>query len=498
MNTPRRAHRTAATAVLQFACMAAMMVACANVALSQSYHYEPVAGRTVGIWVDGWASGQLAVFKEQYGFNAALVTPYYKDYDSARAAGFPPSSLMMDVVADHYQAVVQQYEAGWYYIDEPVEHDCWGHASSGGPLFTPTELASRRDFIRQYRPGAKFVISGYKRCSHLRGAGPSCDIIMYASYQNWKKLTFSLCSPNMGWGDKREAGWYSSGGDQRPSWTDMRSVFGTKFGMTWVHGGGDEYDILLGHASNLGLNGVWVYHEGPIPSDKMEQFLAAAVKYGWLRRVDGPARRVAYASQQATLVDQQNVVVDWSTTWEIDIMRFQLERRAESGGDFAVVPGKEVQGKGTTLTPHPYSLTDNAVPAGGWWYRVVGISGDGTRFPSDPVHASVTGSAATDLMDRGLPVAENFPNPFNPTTEIRFSVPAPASADGQHGSSGSGWVTLKVYDILGREVAVLVDEKKEPGTYRVTFNASGLASGVYVYRLTAGSTTLTRRMLLTK
>ena len=462
-------------------------------------------GRTVGIWVDSWASGQLAVFRHHYGFNAALVTPYQTDYDSARAAGFPPSSLMMDVVADHYQTVVQKYEAGWYYIDEPVEHDCWGHSTSGAPLRTPTELASRRDFIRQVRPGAQFVISGYKRCSHLRGAGPACDIIMYASYHHWRKLSFTLCNVNMGWGDKREAGWTTSGGDQRPSWTDMRQVFGAKFGMTWVHGGGDEYDILLGHALNLGLTGVWVYHDGPIPDDKMEQFLAAAVKHGWLRRVDAPGRRVEFASQQLTPVDRQHVIAAWNTAWEIDIRTFQLERRPESSADYAVVAGIEIAGNGTTMTPHTYEATDNSVTPGGWWYRVVGINSEGARFPSTPSFVQVPTGLAIDTKELSRPVVENYPNPFNPTTEIRFYIPAGTEVEEGAEAGQSGWVTLKVYDLLGREVAVLVDEQKGPGTYSVTFNsqatagrAGGLASGVYVYRLTAAGTTQTRRMVLTK
>jgi len=79
---------------------------------------------------------------------------------------------------------------------------------------------------------------------------------------------------------------------------------------------------------------------------------------------------------------------------------------------------------------------------------------------------------------------QNYPNPFNPSTHIRFSV------------QGSGFVTLKVYDILGREVRALVNDKLQPGSYEVTFDAEGLASGVYVYRLTAGEFTQTKRMVL--
>ncbi len=79
---------------------------------------------------------------------------------------------------------------------------------------------------------------------------------------------------------------------------------------------------------------------------------------------------------------------------------------------------------------------------------------------------------------------QNYPNPFNPVTTIRYSI-------GQNGP-----VRLVVYDILGRQVAVLVNGQKAPGRYEVTFNAAGLASGMYLYRLTAGSFVQTRTMLL--
>ena len=498
MTSSHHIARTAFSVVVIPAAFLLLSLPTSERARAQAYHYESVPGRTVGIWVDSWASGQLAVFRHHYGFNAALVTPYNTDYDSARAAGFPPSSLMMDVIADHYRSVVEQYDAGWYYIDEPVEHDCAGHSTSGGPLFTPTELSSRRDFIRLTRPGAQFVISGYKRCSHLRGAGPSVDIVMYASYAHWRKLAFSLCNVNMGWGDKREAGWYPSGGDQRQSWTDMRSMFGAKFAMTWVHGGGDEYDDLLGHANSLGLNGIWLYHEGPIYADKMEQFLAAAVKHGWLRLVEGPAQRVEFASLDLLLENRQDVTLSWTTPWEIDIRSFQLEKRSDAGGEYEVVSGKEVSGNGTTMTPHTYALTEASVPSGGWWYRVVGVSSDGNRFPSEPSFVRISDKIGIQVADSPYPVLKNYPNPFNPSTRITYSIPSMQEERRTASGPEAGWATLTVYDLLGRKVAVLVDEKKEPGTYSVTFDGAGLASGVYVYRLSVGGTVTTRSMLLTK
>ena len=90
----------------------------------------------------------------------------------------------------------------------------------------------------------------------------------------------------------------------------------------------------------------------------------------------------------------------------------------------------------------------------------------------------------------GVPAAfilqQNYPNPFNPTTTIEFRVPS------------SGFVSLKVYDILGREVATLVDGWRSPGSYSVTLDGSKLASGVYFYRLQAGSFTISKKMMLIK
>jgi hypothetical protein len=81
---------------------------------------------------------------------------------------------------------------------------------------------------------------------------------------------------------------------------------------------------------------------------------------------------------------------------------------------------------------------------------------------------------------------QNYPNPFNPKTGIRYQV------------SGVSDVKITVYDMLGREMAVLVNERKQPGNHEVSFDGSGLASGVYLYRFTAGSFAETRRMILLK
>ncbi len=104
---------------------------------------------------------------------------------------------------------------------------------------------------------------------------------------------------------------------------------------------------------------------------------------------------------------------------------------------------------------------------------------------------SVTVTAATDVKDNSAKnvsykLNQNYPNPFNPSTKISFSL-----AKSEH-------VTLTVYDMAGKEISKLVDEQRAAGEYAVSFNASNLPSGVYLYKLTAGSFSQIKKMVLTK
>jgi hypothetical protein len=102
----------------------------------------------------------------------------------------------------------------------------------------------------------------------------------------------------------------------------------------------------------------------------------------------------------------------------------------------------------------------------------------------------------TDINeDKYLPaeftLEQNYPNPFNPVTTIRFSIPN-VTLSGVEGSL----VTLKLSDVLGNEVATLVNENLDAGNYEIDFNASGLASGIYLYKLQTGSFVETKKMIL--
>jgi hypothetical protein len=110
------------------------------------------------------------------------------------------------------------------------------------------------------------------------------------------------------------------------------------------------------------------------------------------------------------------------------------------------------------------------------------------------ITAGATAIASTELdVPEKYSLEQNYPNPFNPKTTIQYTV---GGVRGQ--GIGVSGVSLVVYDVLGREVAVLVNERKAPGTYEVRFDASSLSSGVYFYRLTAGDFVQTRKMVLAK
>ncbi|MDE3057003.1 MAG: T9SS type A sorting domain-containing protein [Bacteroidota bacterium] len=114
--------------------------------------------------------------------------------------------------------------------------------------------------------------------------------------------------------------------------------------------------------------------------------------------------------------------------------------------------------------------------------------GDLNWFPTQKAQWLLTAvqKPITGAVPNEYRLYDAYPNPFNPTTNIRFSVPV------------SGSVSLKVYNIIGQEVTTLVNERKSAGTYEVQFDGNNLSSGVYFYRLTAGNYVETKKLVLMK
>jgi hypothetical protein len=120
-----------------------------------------------------------------------------------------------------------------------------------------------------------------------------------------------------------------------------------------------------------------------------------------------------------------------------------------------------------------------------YYYRLSVTMKDSAELQSYPIMLNPVATSARPLnVAVEFELYDNYPNPFNPSTTIKFELPK------------SSHVSLTVYDILGREVSVLVNEKREAGAYEVKFDGSNLASGVYFYRIQAGSFVQTKQLLL--
>ncbi len=152
-----------------------------------------------------------------------------------------------------------------------------------------------------------------------------------------------------------------------------------------------------------------------------------------------------------------------------------------------------VNGNGTTSQPNSYSFADNSLSTGKYFYRLKQIDFDGSFTYSNEVEVDLS-------LPQTFSLEQSYPNPFNPSTTIKYTIPnvtLSALSRAESRDEGSR-VILKVYDILGNEVATLVNENKPAGNYEINFNASSLTSGIYFYTIQAGSFTDTKKMTLLK
>jgi hypothetical protein len=176
------------------------------------------------------------------------------------------------------------------------------------------------------------------------------------------------------------------------------------------------------------------------------------------------------------VANEDDVILNWSTATELNNFGFEVQRSV-AGNEFATVGF--VNGHGTTTEAKDYRFVDANLTAGNYTYRLKQVDFNGTFAYSDEVNAEVTSPAQFEL-------AQNYPNPFNPATTIRFAL------------SESGNIKLTVYNLVGEQVAVLVDGFKEKGVHTINFNASELNSGVYVYKIETNGFVQSRKMIFLK
>ncbi|HEX9252113.1 MAG TPA: T9SS type A sorting domain-containing protein, partial [Ignavibacteriaceae bacterium] len=161
---------------------------------------------------------------------------------------------------------------------------------------------------------------------------------------------------------------------------------------------------------------------------------------------------------------ENNVQLFWMTATETNNSGFSIERKMENQ-DWITIG--YINGHGTTTVRQSYNFIDDYVSKGTYAYRLKQINYDGTYEYSNQIEVEV-GSPLNFTLQ------QNYPNPFNPATKIKYSIPNKSK------------VSLKIYDMLGGEVAELVSGEIEAGYYEMNFDGSSLSSGVYFYRLQAG------------
>lgn len=218
--------------------------------------------------------------------------------------------------------------------------------------------------------------------------------------------------------------------------------------------------------SALGGNSLAVFASGflnPSANQNGAPFgLFAALSNGTVVQLLPGVVPVELSSFRAT-VNGKTVSLNWTTVTETNNRGFEVQRKS-SDNDFVSVGF--VNGKGTTTQIQNYSFTDTNLPVGSYAYRLKQIDFDGTFEFSKVVEVYV-------VAPREFSLEQNFPNPFNPSTMISFSLKTDAD------------VSLKVFNLLGQEIATLVNRRLTAGIQQVRFNAESLTSGVYFYRIDA-------------
>ncbi len=184
-----------------------------------------------------------------------------------------------------------------------------------------------------------------------------------------------------------------------------------------------------------------------------------------------------------------HVVLNWQTTSEFNNAGFNILRKSPSDADYVLIASyasdSSLAGLGISNVGKAYSFTDTTVHQKTTYsYELQSVSIKGVTKTFNQLN--VTGVNRTNDSPKSFALLQNYPNPFNPATTIRYDVPK------------IGRVKIDVFDILGNKVATLVDELKPAGQYTAVFDGSRFASGVYFYRMSAGSYVSTKKLVLLK
>ena len=190
-----------------------------------------------------------------------------------------------------------------------------------------------------------------------------------------------------------------------------------------------------------------------------------------------PAQVILSAPSTNATVQGDSVLLSWQPS-SPSVQMYWIDHAVDAAFTFV----------GTDSTADTSVVVHQLIPNKTYYWRVRArnVGGFGPYSDVRTFNVIVAGIEQLSGTPKTFELSQNFPNPFNPTTNIEFTVPK------------SGMVRLEIANLLGQQVAMLVDQTMSAGRYVVQFNAANLPSGLYLYRFTAGSTVMTRKMMLVK
>ncbi|MBK8549713.1 MAG: T9SS type A sorting domain-containing protein [Ignavibacteria bacterium] len=195
--------------------------------------------------------------------------------------------------------------------------------------------------------------------------------------------------------------------------------------------------------------------------------------YTWTPICPLPVEMSSFVSS----INGRDVTLNWTTVSESNNSRFEIERTIVNGQWSKI---GSVEGNGTTLSAMNYAYTDRGLNTGLYNYRLKQIDFNG-NFEYFNLNNEVNVGIPSKFA-----LMQNYPNPFNPSTTINYDLPS------------DGVVTLKIFDLTGKEVSALVNEFKAAGYYTINFTGNNLSSGIYIYSLTSNDLVITKKMTLLK
>ncbi|MDY0082964.1 MAG: T9SS type A sorting domain-containing protein [Ignavibacteriaceae bacterium] len=283
--------------------------------------------------------------------------------------------------------------------------------------------------------------------------------------------------------------WAGGGGllkstDYGATWSLMTGFTGQN--MWGVHTNPFDGNEVYAGCYSCGLswktkNGGATWQTVSIPSVNYQYFIVDsmnvfAAQGNGFYKLDSPFFIPVELTAFSAELQDENIILNWTTATELNNSGFEIESSTDNV-DFIKIGF--VPGYGTTTQSKDYSFIISETYSYKTYYRLKQIDFDGSYQYSSSVEVE-------SVLPKKFSLEQNYPNPFNPNTTIKFELPK------------DGFVSLKIYDILGNEITTLVNEEKPTGRYEINFDASALVSGVYIYKLESAEYISTKKMLLLK